>query len=1223
LTTLEKALENRIVFIDGAMGTSYQAMKLSEEDYRSPQVKDIQKNLKGNHDLLCLTKPEAVIEVHTEFLEAGANILSTNTFNATAISQADFDCENLVDEINTEAAKLARTAIENFQKTNPDHQAWVAGSIGPTNKTLSLSPDVNDPGFRALDFDGLVADYGQQIEALVQGGVDLLLMETTFDTANLKAGIYAAELAFQKLGKKLPLFLSITVTDRSGRTLSGQTIEACWNSIRHAKPLAVGLNCAMGGKDLLPYVRELSKIADTYVSCYPNAGLPNPLSDTGYDESPEITSQILESMCTEGLVNIIGGCCGTTPDHIAAVTNRTKDIPPRKIPNVPAPMRLSGLEPFHCDVIEKSKTFTMVGERTNVTGSPKFRRLIKEENFDEALSIARQQVENGANIIDINFDEGMLDSEACMEKFLRLVGSEPDISRVPIMVDSSKWSVLLQGLKNIQGKGVVNSISLKEGEEAFKEQAREILKFGAAAVVMAFDEKGQAANKADKISICQRAYKILTEDVGFPPEDIIFDPNVLTVATGIEEHNNYAVDFIEAVREIKATCPGVKTSGGISNVSFSFRGNNIVREAMHSAFLYHAIKAGLDMGIVNAGMLAVYDNIEPELLIRVEDVLLNRREDATDRLVDYAEKFKGEKGIETKADLSWRERDTQGRIRHSLVHGITQFIEEDTAEAFSDLKVPLKVIEGPLMDGMKEVGDLFGSGKMFLPQVVKSARVMKKAVAYLEPFMVPKEGEEAARQRTFVIATVKGDVHDIGKNIVSVVLSCNGYRVVDLGVMVSCDKILEAAEKEKADLIGLSGLITPSLDEMITNATQMESLGLKTPLLIGGATTSRIHSAVKIAPVYSGPTVHVSDASLVVDVCNQLLGEETREKTIEDYKTSYDKLRMNYLEKKEERNNLVPYAYANTNSFATDSKDILQPKHLGVRKAEVPVKDLVEYIDWSPFFWAWQLKGKFPEIFDHEKYGAESKKLYRDAQKLLKTVIANDSIKPQGVFGIWPANADLNDVILYDPKNTDTEVGRLHFLRQQAKKKDSNPNYSLADFVSAKGSGPKDSMGAFVVTAGPEVETLARDFEAKGDDYNSILMKTIGDRIAEAFAEYLHARVRTDWGYGLEESWTPEELIKEQYRGIRPAMGYPSCPDHTEKETLWKLLEAEKHTGVSLTETFAMNPGSSVSGYYFLHPEARYFHVGKLDRDQVEAYSQRKKTSVEHSEKWLANNLVY
>lgn len=1218
---LADALKKKIVFLDGAMGTNLQRYNLQEQDYRGDRFVDHPVNLKGNNDLLCLTQPEKVQKVHEEFLEAGSQILSTNTFNATRVSLEDFQCEHLVEEINVAAVHLARKAVVRQQKKNPNRPLWVAGSVGPTSKTLSLSPDVNDPAFRGIDFDRLKSDYLEQIRALIKGGVDLILFETTFDTANLKAGIAAFQEAVPL--KDLPLILSVTITDKSGRTLSGQTIEACWNSIRHAQPLAFGLNCALGGQDLFPYIREISKLADSHICCYPNAGLPNPLSETGYDETPEQTSQVLLEMAQEGLLNLVGGCCGTTPEHIAASVHKIQDQKPREVPERPPIARLSGLEACNFDTIEVSNNFLMVGERTNVTGSPKFRRLIKEENFDEALEIARQQVENGANIIDINFDEGMLDSEACMEKFLRLVGSEPEISKVPIMIDSSKWSVLEVGLKNIQGKGVVNSISLKEGEEVFKSQAEMIKNYGAAAVVMAFDEKGQAADKESKVRICQRAYKILTEDVGFPPEDIIFDPNVLTVATGIEEHNNYGIDFIEAVREIKKTCPGAKTSGGISNISFSFRGNNIVREAMHSAFLFHGIRAGLDMGIVNAGMLTVYEDIPKDLLERVEDVLLNRREDATDRLVDFAEQFKGEKGKQQKQDLSWREASARERIIHSLVHGINQFIIEDTKEVLEDIPTPLEVIEGPLMDGMKVVGDLFGSGKMFLPQVVKSARVMKKAVAFLEPMMEDDQQNQSESRKTFVIATVKGDVHDIGKNIVSVVLSCNGYRVVDLGVMVSCEQIMDKIEEEKADLVGLSGLITPSLDEMIYNATQFNKRGFQIPLLIGGATTSRIHTAVKIMPEYQGPTIHVSDASLVVDVCNRVLSETSRDEAVTAYKEQYTRLRENYLEKTKARSQLVPYDYANTNHYTEVKAPTSSQPRFGVLPISVKVSDLVEYIDWSPFFWTWQLKGKYPEIFDHKAYGKEAKKLFTDAGKLLKHMTLSKRIQPKGVYGVWPAYRNLNDVIVLNPEDKTTALETFHFLRQQAKKSNGAPNYCLADFISPKSPEGLDSIGAFVVTSGAEIDKMAKEFEDSGDDYMSILTKAVGDRLAEAFAEFLHFRVRTDLCYGLSENFTPEELIAEKYQGVRPAMGYPACPDHTEKEKIWSLLNAEHHTAVGLTESFAMNPPSSVSGYYFVNPAARYFHLGKIDKDQVINYAKRKGKTVEHCEKWLANNLAY
>ena len=1217
MNELNQLLQKRLVYLDGGIGTSFQKMKLEEEDFRGDLLKDHPVNLKGNNDILSLTNPEKVKTMHRDFLKAGADILSTNTFSGTRVSQADFAAEEYNYEINKQSAILAREVANEF-----DRKIFIAGSIGPTTKITSLSPDVSDPGYRDISFDELKESFKEQITALMDGGVDLILAETNIDTLNLKACISASQEVFKELNKELPLILSVTITDKSGRTLSGQTIEAFWNSVRHAKPLAVGMNCAFGANELKPYIRELSEIADCYVSCYPNAGLPNPLSDTGYDELPEHTGQALLDMVNDGYVNLIGGCCGTTPEHIQAIVEMTDGKSPRKIPTPKKYMRLSGLEAYNVETIEKSNNFVMVGERTNVTGSPKFRRLITEGKFEEALDIARQQVESGANIVDINFDEGMIDSEEYMEKFLRLVSSEPDICRVPIMIDSSKWSVLHRGLKNCQGKTVVNSISLKEGEESFKEQAQIIMSYGAAAVVMAFDEKGQAANKDDKVRICQRAYKILTEDVGFPPEDIIFDPNVLTVATGIEEHENYALDFIEAVREIKQTCPYAKTSGGISNVSFSFRGNNIVREAMHSVFLYHATRAGLDMGIVNAGMLTVYEDIPPELLVRVEDVILNRRKDATERLTDYASQFKGEKGKVLVQDLSWREGTYAERIKHSLVHGITEFVDSDTEEARQDLKTPLKVIEGPLMDGMKQVGDLFGAGKMFLPQVVKSARVMKKAVAILEPYM-EAEKKEGDSQKVFLIATVKGDVHDIGKNIVGVVLACNGYKVIDLGVMVSCDAILEAAKEHNASIIGMSGLITPSLDEMITNAKEMEKKGLNVPLLVGGATTSRIHTAVKISPEYSGLVAHVSDASLVVDVCGQILSEDTKDATLKKYRESYTKLRENYLSKKEDNTSLVPYDYANTNNWLRKNPNPTpSPKQFGVEAVSAKVEDLIPYIDWSPFFWAWQMKGMFPKILEDKKYGEQAQKLFNDAENMLSHIVKDGRVQPRAVFGLWPAYRDSNDVVILDPEDSSQELGRFHFLRQQAKKKDGVPNYCLADFVAGKSSGVEDSIGAFAVTSGDSIEEMAKEYEAQNDDYNSILMKALGDRIAEAFAEHLHQKVRKEF-YGINESFTNKELIEEKYQGIRPAAGYPSCPDHTEKELIWKLLNAEENIGASLTETFAMNPASSVSGYYFLHPEARYFHVGKLDKSQVEDYAKRKGYEVERIEKWLGLNLSY
>ncbi len=1214
---IRQALKSRILYFDGGIGTSFQKMKLVEEDFRGERFKSHPCSLQGNNDFLSLSSPDLVKKMHRAFLQAGSDIISTNTFSGTRVSQADFQCEQYTYEINEVSAQLAREVASEFDRT-----IWVAGSMGPTTKITSLSPDVSDPGHRDISFDQLVENFEEQITALMKGGVDLILAETFIDTLNLKSCIKAADNVFRRQGRKLPMILSATITDKSGRTLSGQTIEAFWNSVRHAKPLAVGLNCAFGANELKPYIRELSAIADCFISCYPNAGLPNPLSETGYDETPEHTGEALLDMVQSNYVNLIGGCCGTTPEHIQAIIEKTQSNPPRPLISIAKKMRLSGLEPYNIDCIENSGTFVMVGERTNVMGSPRFKKLITEERFEEALDIARQQVDSGANIIDINFDEGMIDGEEAMERFLRLVGSEPDISRVPIMVDSSKWSVLEKGLKNIQGKAIVNSISLKEGEEVFKEQARTLMTYGAAVVVMAFDEKGQAATCEDKVRICTRAYKILTEDVGFPAEDIIFDPNVLTVATGIEEHDNYALDFIEAVREIKKLCPLAKTSGGISNVSFSFRGNNVVREAMHSVFLYHATRAGLDMGIVNAGMLAVYQDIPPELLVRVEDVILNRRSDATERLTDYADRFKGEKSLERKQDLTWRNQTYAERIRHALIHGITEYVDQDTEEARADLQRPLLVIEGPLMDGMKKVGDLFGAGQMFLPQVVKSARVMKKAVAYLQPYM-EKEKKIGDSQKTFVIATVKGDVHDIGKNIVGVVLACNGYEVIDLGVMVSCDNIIQAAKEHNADIIGMSGLITPSLDEMISNAREMQKQGITTPLLVGGATTSRIHTAVKIDTEYNHLVAHVSDASLVVDVCNRILGENTKEETQKNYKESYGKLRENYLAKKDAGSNLVPYDYANTNNWMRKNPNPTPlPKNFGVFTEEILVDKLVPYIDWSPFFWAWQMKGMYPAILKNDKYGEQARKLFDDAQNMLQTIRESGRIRPKGIFGLWPAYRDNNDVVILDPKNRRNELARLHFLRQQAIKKKDNPHFCLADFIAGESSGVKDSIGAFAVTAGHTVEEMAKEFEKDNDDYSSIMIKAVGDRLAEAFAEYLHEKVRKDF-YGIHEDHTIQELIEEKYQGIRPAIGYPSCPDHTEKQTIWNLLGAEEKIGVALTETFAMNPPSSVSGYYFMHPEARYFHVGQLDKVQVTDYAERKKVTASHIEKWLSPHLAY
>lgn len=1200
-----------------------QRYHLEEEDFRGERFKEHSKDLKGNNDLLSLTAPEIIKEIHTKYLEAGSDIIETNTFSGTKIAQADYDLEDYVDEINRESARLAKEACLEFMKLNPERHCYVAGALGPTNRTASMSPDVNNPAFRAVSFDELVQNYKEQAFALVEGGADLFLPETTFDTLNLKAALFALHEVNETLEDPLPIMISVTITDNSGRTLSGQTVEAFWNSIRHAKPLSVGINCALGAQEMRPYIEELAKIADCAISCYPNAGLPNPLSETGYDETPDDTSRFLEDFACSGFINIVGGCCGTTPEHIQAIVERLREVPPRELSlETKRQTRLSGLEPLNID--PDNRTFLMVGERTNVTGSPRFAKLIKDGNFEEALTVARQQVENGANILDINFDEGLLDSESCMTHFLNLIAAEPDISRVPIMIDSSKWSVLEAGLKCVQGKAIVNSISLKEGEEVFIRQARTIQQYGAAVVVMAFDETGQAVSREHKVQICERAYKILTEQCSFDPMDIIFDPNILTVGTGIEEHNTYAVDFIEAVREIKTRCPGALTSGGVSNISFSFRGNNVVREAMHSAFLYHAIAAGLDMAIVNAGMLAVYEDIEPELLKRVEDLLFNRHPQATDALLDYAESVKHKSGMKREVDERWREGTLEERIIHSMVKGITTHIEEDTEEARQKLPRPLDVIEGPLMEGMKVVGDLFGSGKMFLPQVVKSARVMKQAVAYLLPFMEEEKRlnpELKQNQKTFVIATVKGDVHDIGKNIVGVVLSCNGYKVIDLGVMVGIEDILKAAREHNAQLIGLSGLITPSLDEMIHNAKEMERQGFKTPLLIGGATTSKTHTAVKIAEHYSAPVIHVTDASLVVEVCSKLTNPDSKDHYVREHFEKQKKLADHFHQSKKEELPLVSLEESRLKKFDGDFDHFTpeEPEQWGVQIFDsINLEDVIPYIDWSPFFWTWELKGVYPTILGSKKYGEEAKKLFDDAQKMLNRIIKENRFRPRAVIGLWPAFSEGDDIVLPG------EETRLHFLRQQKPKTDSNePLYCLADFIAPDHYPKRDVLGAFVVTAGHEVDDFARSFESIQDDYSAILIKAIGDRIAEALAEFMHKKVRNLLGHGLEENLTIDDLIKEKYRGIRPAPGYPACPDHTEKATLWKLLDVKRTLGVGLTENFAMNPPASVSGYYFAHPQAKYFTLGPIGNDQVLDYANRKGLSVQEVEKWLAPNLVY
>lgn len=1218
LIELEQTLQEKILFLDGAMGTMIQTYKLKEEDFRRGHFEDHPKDLKGNNDLLSLTRPDVIYAIHTQYLEAGADIIETNTFSGTKIAQEDYGLSHIVYKLNYESARLAKKACEDFMQKNPGQKRYVAGALGPTNRTLSLSPDVNNPAFRAVTFNQLVEDYYEQARALIEGGADILLPETTFDTLNLKAAIFAIEKYQDEIGTKLPLMLSVTITDASGRTLSGQTVEAFWNSVRHAKPLSVGLNCALGAKEMRPYLEELSNIADCYVSCYPNAGLPNPLSPTGYDETPVMTAKFVGEFVDSGFINILGGCCGTTPPHIEAIVKKCQTKEPRKRPEIKKATRLSGLEPFTIELTHNNP-FYMVGERTNVTGSPLFAKLIKAGNFDEALSVARQQVENGANIIDINFDEGLLDSKACMIHFLNLIASEPDIARVPVMIDSSKWEVLEAGLQCLQGKAIVNSISLKEGEEAFLKQAKLLKQYGAAVVIMAFDEKGQAATKEEKISICKRAYDLLVSKIDFDPCDIIFDANILTVATGIEEHNAYGVNFIEAVREIKKICPGALTSGGVSNLSFSFRGNNVVREAIHSVFLYHAIKAGLDMGIVNAGMLAVYDEIEPELRKKCEAVVLNLHPHATEELLELAEKLKSQKSdkSETKVD-EWRSLSLEERISYSMVKGLDQYIEVDTEEARQKFGRPLNVIEGPLMDGMKVVGNLFGEGKMFLPQVVKSARVMKKAVAYLEPFMEQEKlaNKDAREQGVFVIATVKGDVHDIGKNIVGVVLACNGYKVIDLGVMVSAQKILDEAIAHKADIIGLSGLITPSLDEMIHVAKEMERQGFKTPLLIGGATTSKAHTAIKISPHYKAPIAHVGDASLVIEVCTNLLSPERKDEYVKNLNESFQQLRQRHANQAQD-NTLIPIEEARAHSFKTDWSqiEIAKPSRTGVFSLDITLEEVVPFIDWSPFFWTWELKGTYPKILGHATYSQEAQKLFHDAQALLTKIVKENIFSPKVLVGIFPAYSQGDDVIVED-KTT------LHFLRQQKEKiGDDGVYHSLADFIAPKGH--NDYFGGFVVTAGHEVEAFAKSFQDKQDDYSSIMVKAIGDRLAEALAELAHKKVREIFGYGLNENLSHEDLIKEKYRGVRPAPGYPACPDHTEKKILWDLLQAEKLTGVTLTENFAMNPPSSVSGFYFNHPEATYFNVGSIGADQVKDYAARKKMTVELTEKWLAPNLGY
>lgn len=1213
---IRRLLSERIVLMDGAMGTMIQAYDLDEATFRGSDFKDHPVDLQGCNDLLVLTQPHLIEEIHEQFLDAGADIIETNTFNATPISMAEYKLQDRVYDLNVAAAQIARKAADVFSQKTPDRPRFVAGAIGPTSCTLSLSPDVNDPAFRTHAFDQVVASYYRQIEGLMAGGVDLILAETVFDTLTAKAALFAIEQYFRDHNVRVPVMISGTVADQSGRTLSGQTVEAFWLSVAHARPLSVGINCALGAREMRPYVETLSHFASVFTSCYPNAGLPNEFGE--YDDTPKHMAGVLGDFAAQGWLNIVGGCCGTTPDHLRAIGQAVGQHKPRALPKPKALSRYSGLEPM---VIYPDSNFIMVGERTNVTGSKRFARLIKTGDYQAALAVARDQVEGGANVIDVNMDEGLLDSKEAMATFLKLIAAEPDIARVPVMIDSSDFSVIEAGLKCVQGKAIVNSISLKEGEEVFRHHADVVMRYGAAVVVMAFDEAGQATTVEDKVRICKRAYKILTEDMGMDPTDIIFDPNILTVGTGIEEHNDYAVNFIEAVRQMKKECPGAKTSGGVSNVSFSFRGNDYVREAINAAFLYHAIAAGLDMGIVNAGQLMVYEEIPKDLLERIEDVLLNRRPDATERLVDFAESVKA-KGKDREKDEVWRMGRVEDRLKHALLHGRGDHMEEDLEEALESY-APLALIEGPLMDGMNVVGDLFGAGKMFLPQVVKTARVMKQAVAYLHPLMEKeKDGSDRVRGK-ILMATVKGDVHDIGKNIVGVVLGCNNYQVIDLGVMVPAEKILKTAREEGVDIIGLSGLITPSLHEMVYVAQEMAREGFDIPLLIGGATTSRKHTAVKIAPAYPHPTVHVKDASRASSVVGTLLGEG-KEVFVEENREAQARALAEF-EGGEPRRALIAYedAVANRAVFEWKAEDVAVPEFLGARSLSVPLSDLVPYIDWGPFFHTWELRGSYPKIFNDPQKGEEARKLFDDAQALLERMMKEAWVRAEAVYGFFPANADGDDIVLFRDDTRRAELMRLHTLRQQQEKRTGGPYLALADYVAPLGSGVKDYIGGFAVTAGLGADERAEAFKKANDDYNAIMVQALSDRLAEAFAEFLHARARREWGYGKDEDLTPDDLIREKYRGIRPAPGYPACPDHTEKRPLFDLLGVEKATGIQLTENYAMYPGATVSGLYFSHPEARYFAVGKIDQDQVVAYARRKGMKLTEMERWLAPNLGY
>jgi 5-methyltetrahydrofolate--homocysteine methyltransferase len=1217
-------LEQRIALLDCAMGTMIQSYGLSEGDYRGERFADHPGELKGNNDLLSITQPRIIRDIHEAAMDAGSDIIETNTFSSTSVAQADYRLEDLAYELNYEAARLARETADAFAEKTPERPRYVAGALGPTNRTASLSPDVNNPGFRNITFDELADSYAEAARGLVEGGVDLLLVETVFDTLNARAAIFGIASYLEEEGLDVPIMISGTITDASGRTLSGQVTEAFWNSVRHANPISVGLNCALGSKELRQYIEELSRISDVSISAYPNAGLPNEFGE--YEETPEMMAAEIREWARAGWLNIVGGCCGTTPDHLRAMAEAVSGHPPREIPEIPKKLRLSGLEPCN---IGPDSLFVNVGERTNVTGSARFKDLISNEDYETALDVARQQVENGAQIIDVNMDEGMLEGEEAMVRFLDLVASEPDISRVPVMIDSSRWSIIEAGLKRVQGKAVVNSTSLKEGEEEFVRQARLLKRYGAAVIVMAFDERGQAGTKERKVDICKRAYRILTEEVAFPPEDIIFDPNVFAIATGIEEHDDYGVDFIEAVREISSTLPHAKTSGGISNVSFSFRGNNAVREAIHAVFLYHAIRAGLTMGIVNAGQLAVYDEIDEDLREAVEDVVLNRRPDSTERLLALAEKYRerGNAGSDEK-DLEWRGWSVEERLEHALVKGIAEFVEEDTEEARLQAGRPLDVIEGPLMEGMNVVGDLFSSGKMFLPQVVKSARVMKKAVAYLIPFIEENNGGEPRKSNgTIVMATVKGDVHDIGKNIVGVVLQCNNFEVIDLGVMVPSGKILQTAREKGADAIGLSGLITPSLDEMVHNAKEMQREGFDIPLLIGGATTSRTHTAVKIAPGYEQPVIHVKDASRAVGVVQNLVSEGRKADYAEQIAADYERVRRKH-EGRRSKTTLATLESARANRTKIDWEGYTPPKpnFLGVQTFDhYALQELRPYIDWTPFFHSWQLKGSYPKILDDLEKGPEARELFADAQGLLDRIIAEKWLTARAAFGLFPANAlEYDSIEIYTDESREEVLATLDFLRQQKQKPPGRPNRSLADFVAPRNTGLEDYIGLFAVTTGLGADEVALRFEEDNDDYNAIMVKALADRLAEAFAELMHRRVRTEcWGYAADEDLDNEALIREEYRGIRPAPGYPACPEHTEKRTLWRLLDVENNAGIMLTESCAMSPGAAVSGYYFSHPDANYFGVAEIGRDQVEDYAERKGWTLREAEKWLSANLGY